>query len=123
MAFLLALLVKFAVVTGVFALLIAFMPRVKANSVKAAAIAAPAVGLANITLGWVLTFAAKALLFLPNLLTLGLLGLVIPVLVNAILIKGIDIKFGDALTVKGIDTLFIAAALISVSGFVVGLVM
>lgn len=123
MAFLLALLVKFAVVTGVFALLIAVMPRVTARSLKAAAIAAPTVGLANVTLGWLLTFAAKALLFLPNLLTLGLLGLAIPVLVNAVIIKGIDLKFGDALTVKGIDTLFIAAAMVSVSGFVVGLVM
>lgn len=123
MAFLLELVVKFAVVTGLFGLLIAVMPGIKARSIKAAAIAAPTVGLANITLGWALTFVAKALLFLPNLLTLGLLGLVIPVIVNAILIKGIDLKFGDALTVKGLEPLMVASALITVAAFVVGRVM
>lgn len=122
MSFLLALGVKFAVVTVVFAALVIFVPTLKARDTKTVLIAAPAMGLANVTLGWILTFVGKVLLFLPNLLTLGLVGLLIPIVVNAILIKGIDLKFGKALTVEGTEPLIGSAITISVAAFVAGLV-
>lgn len=122
MSFLLALGVKFAVVTVVFAALVIFVPTLKARDTKTVLIAAPAMGLANVTLGWILTFVGKVLLFLPNLLTLGLLGLLIPIVVNAILIKGIDLKFGKALTVEGMGPLLGSAITISVAAFAAGLV-
>lgn len=122
MSFLLALGVKFAVVTVVFAALVIFVPTLKARDTKTVLIAAPAMGLANVTLGWILTFVGKVLLFLPNLLTLGLVGLLIPIVVNAILIKGIDLKFGKALTVEGVEPLIGSAITISVAAFVAGLV-
>jgi uncharacterized membrane protein YvlD (DUF360 family) len=115
--------IKFVVVTLVFAALVIFVPTLKARDTKTILIAAPAMGLANVTLGWVMTFVGKVLLFLPNLLTLGLIGLLIPIVVNAILIKGIDLKFGKALTVQGFPPLVGSAVVISVAAFVAGLVV
>jgi hypothetical protein len=123
MTFLLGLGIKFVVVTLVFAALVIFVPTLKARDTKTILIAAPAMGLANVTLGWVMTFVGKVLLFLPNLLTLGLIGLLIPIVVNAILIKGIDLKFGKALTVQGFPPLVGSAVVISVAAFVAGLVV
>ena len=44
-------------------------------------------GVANVLFGWALKFIANVILFLPKLLTLGLLGFVVPVLVNMVLLK------------------------------------
>ncbi len=83
------------------------------------ALAAVCFGAANVLLGWILGFALKILIFLPNLLTLGLLGLLVPVVVNAFLLKVIDEKFGEAVEIEGIKPLLTAAAIVSVAGFLV----
>ena len=86
-------------------------------------LAAVSFGAANVLLGWVLGFALKILIFLPNLLTLGLLGLLVPVVVNAFLLKVIDTKFGEAVEIEGVKPLLTAATVISVAAFVAGKVV
>lgn len=96
-------------------------PRVaKQGTWRAFALAAVSFGAANVVLGWVLGFVLKILIFLPNLLTLGLLGLLVPVVVNAFLLKVIDTKFGEAVEIEGLKPLLTAATVISVVGFVAG---
>lgn len=119
MALIIHLLVKWAVISGVFVGLAIAMPAFRVGARLRFALAAVTFGAANILLGWVLGFALKALIFLPNLLTLGLLGLLVPVVVNAALLKAVDVKFGEALEIKGFQPLLAAAAVISVAGFLV----
>ena len=56
-------------------------------------------GLANVALGWLLELLAGIILFLPGLLTLGLLWLLIPVIVNMVLLKIADGVTGDDLKI------------------------
>ena len=118
MAFLAHLGIKFLVVTAVFALLILFVPKLRAETKKVIFFAAPLLGLANITLGWVLEFITTVILILPIILTLGLFGIIVPVLVNAVLIKVVDWKYKE-FEVEGTGPLVGSAIVVSLAAFIV----
>lgn len=118
MAFLAHIGIKFLVVTAVFALLILFVPKLHAEKKKVIFLAAPLLGLANITLGYLLGFVATVILILPIVLTLGLFGIVVPVIVNAILIKVVDLKY-EEFEVQGMGPLVGSAAVVSLAAFIV----
>jgi len=68
-------------------------------------------------LNWGLGWFIKLMLFLPAILTLGLLFLVLPLIVNVIILWLTD-KFLDAFEISSHRTLFIAGAAITVVNFV-----
>lgn len=80
--------------------------------------AAATFGFANVILGWLLTFMLKVVVFLPSLLTFGLLGLCVPVVVNMVLLKIADNLTGDGLEVDGLSTLFGLSAAVTASSAV-----
>ena len=51
------------------------------------AVAGATFGVANVLFGWALKFITNLILFLPKLLTLGLIGFLVPVVVNMVLLK------------------------------------
>lgn len=71
-------LLHLAVLTGVVLALARFLPGVHVRSTGSAVVVAVVFSLLNWALGWLI----KAVLFLPAILTLGLLFLVIPFIVN-----------------------------------------
>ena len=81
------LLYKWAVFSGVLLAAGFAMPQVRIKSLGSAIAGAATFGVANVLFGWALKFIANVILFLPKLLTLGLLGFVVPVLVNMVLLK------------------------------------
>ena len=68
-------------------------------------------------LNWGLGWFIKVLLFLPAILTLGLLFLVLPLIVNIVILWLTD-KFLDAFEITNHRTLFIAGAAITLVNFV-----
>ena len=68
-------------------------------------------------LNWGLGWFIKVLLFLPAILTLGLLFLVLPLIVNIVILWLTD-KFLDAFEIKDHRTLFWASAAITLVNFV-----
>ena len=104
---------KWAVVSGVFMAAAALLPDVKVKSWGAAAGAALVFGVTNAVLGWLLTFVAGAILFLPKLLTFGLLGLLVPLVVNAALLKLTDVVVEDDLDIEGVRGLLCSAAAVT----------
>jgi uncharacterized membrane protein YvlD (DUF360 family) len=118
MAFLAHIGIKFLVVTAVFALLILFVPKLRTSTPKVIFFAAPLLGLANITLGWLLGFIATVILILPIVLTLGLFGIVVPVIVNGFLIKVVDWKY-EEFEVQGTGPLLGSAVVVSLAAFIV----
>lgn len=118
MAFLAHIGIKFLVVTAVFGALIFFVPTVRFKTPKVILFAAPLMGLANVTLGWLLGFITTVILILPIILTLGLFGIVVPVIVNAFLIKLVDWKYKD-FEVEGLRPLLGSAIVVSLAAFIV----
>jgi len=94
------------------------MKGVTIRSWRAAIMAAATFGFANVILGWLLTFMLKVVVFLPSLLTFGLLGLCVPVVVNMVLLKIADNLTGDGLEVDGLSTLFGLSAAVTASSAV-----
>jgi putative membrane protein len=106
------LLVKWAVVTVVFIGAAALLPTVKIRSWTTAILAALVFGLLNVLLGWLLKAIFGVLLFLPAVLSFGLAWLLLPVLVNAVLLKGTDKLMGEKFEVPGLfNTLALATAI------------
>jgi putative membrane protein len=68
-------------------------------------------------LNWGLGWFIKVLLFLPAILTLGLLFLVLPLIVNIVVLWLTD-KFLDAFEIRNHRTLFVAGAAITLVNFV-----
>jgi uncharacterized membrane protein YvlD (DUF360 family) len=96
---------KWALVSVVFMIVAAMLPSVKVRSWSAAIGAALVFGVANSVLGWLLSFVAKAFLFLPNILSLGLIFLFIPFAVNAVLVKLTDVVVEEDLEIEGLGGL------------------
>ncbi len=113
-------LIKWAALSGTLMAAAVIMQGVTIRSWRAAVAAAATFGLANILLGWLLTFLVKVIAFLPSLLTFGLVGLFVPVVVNMFLLKIADDATGDGLEVKGLSTLFGLSAAVTASSAVTG---
>ena len=62
-------------------------------------------GVVNVVLGYPIVWLAKLLLFLPNILTLGLLGFLISLVVNVVLLKIVDNAVEEDLDIEGLPTL------------------
>ena len=75
-------LVHLAVLTGTVVLSSRVIPGVRVKNVPSALAVAVVFAVLNVLLGWLM----HVLLFVPNVLTLGLLGLFIPLIVNAALL-------------------------------------
>ncbi len=86
-----------------------YLPGVEVKGTKSAIVVAVVFSLLNFFLAWLL----KVLLFVPALLTLGLLFFFIPFIINAVLLWLTD-KLLDSFTIKNARALFIAAGVITV---------
>lgn len=115
-----AIVWTWAALTSVFVVAAAALPTVKVRSWGVAIAAAAVFGVANTLLGWLLTFLTKALLFLPTILTLGLAGLLVPVIVNMVLLKITDASIGEEFEIEGVGALASLSVAVSVTGMVVG---
>jgi putative membrane protein len=102
-------LLHIAVLTATILLLARLLPGVHVRSVPAAALTAVVFSGLNFLLGW----AIRAALFVPALLTLGLLFLVMGFIVNTIVLWLTD-KVLHPFEIKNGRTLLIAAAIITV---------
>lgn len=111
----LALLWKWAVISGVFMGAAALTPQIRVRSWPAAFGAAAAFGVANVLLGWLVKVLLKVVLFLPAVLTLGLAYAVVPILVNMLMLKLADHLLEDALEIRGIGPLFGLACAMSLA--------
>lgn len=116
------LLLHFAVLTGTVLLLAKLMPGVRINNFKGAATVAVVFGGLNLLVGWLVTLALKAVLFLPAILTLGLAWVLVPLLANAILLWITD-KLLDAFELRDGKSLFISAAVITAANAALHIVL
>ena len=103
------IIVHLAVLTGVVLGLERLLPSVRVKNVASAVAVAIVFSVLNVLLGWLV----KAALFLPAILTLGLLFLVMPFIVNTVmlwltdkLIRSFEIRtLGGLLTSSAVITL------------------
>jgi len=106
-------LLHLAVLTLTVLLLARVLPSVKVRSTGSALVVAIVFSLLNFFLGWLIRVA----LFLPAILTLGLLFLVLPFIVNAILLWLTD-KLLRSFEIDTLGGLLLSAAVITVvNGF------
>ena len=113
-----SLAIKWAVLSGVLGIAAAVMPGVKVKSPLSAVAGAAIFGVANVLLGWLLKGVMGFLLFLPSILTLGLVGLLVPIVANMVLLKLADHYTGDEFKIEGISTLFALSTAVSVTSYV-----
>jgi putative membrane protein len=90
-----------------------FLPGVEVKGPKTAVIVAVVFSVLNFSLGWLIS----ALLFVPALLTLGLLFLFIPFIVNAVVLWLTD-KLIEEFEIKTLRALLTSAALITVVNWI-----
>lgn len=109
-------LVQLAALTAVVFFASRYLPTVHVRSVGTAVIVAVVFSLLNFFLGW----AIRAALFVPGLLTLGLLFLILPLVVNLVLIWITD-KLLHAFRVDGFKGYAVLAALITAANWVLGM--
>jgi len=106
-------LLHLAVLTLTVLLLARVLPSVKVRSAGSAVVVAIVFSVLNFFLGWLIRVA----LFLPAILTLGLLFLVLPFIVNAILLWLTD-KLLRSFEIETLGGLLLSAAVITVvNGF------
>lgn len=118
MTWIIGLLVHWIAVTAVFLIAAKALPDVKVRNARSALGAALIYGVANVVIGIALGFVLKMLLFLPEMLTFGVVGLLIPVAVNMVLLRITDIKT-DGLQIRGVRALGKMAVATAVVGFIV----
>ena len=109
------LLIKWAAISGALMTAASMMPSVQIRSWGAAFGGAAIFGIANLLLGWLLTLVAKIVLFLPAVVTLGLVYLVVPVGVNMILLKMADRATGDDMVIHGVSALLTLSLAVTVT--------
>ena len=102
-------LLHLAVLTITILALARFLPSVRLRSVGTAVVVAIVFSVLNFFLAWLI----KAVLFVPAILTLGLLFLVLPLIVNTILLWLTD-KLLHAFEIQTFGGLFLSAAAITV---------
>ena len=101
-------LLHLAAITATVLLLARFLPSVKIKSVGSAIVVAIVFSLLNFFLGWLI----KAVLFVPAILTLGLLFLILPFIVNAVLLWLTD-KLIRSFAIETFGGLLTSAAVIT----------
>ena len=111
-------IVHLAVLTAVVFFASRYLPTVHVRSAGSALVVALVFSLLNFFLGW----AIKAALFIPGLLTLGLLFLILPFVVNLILIWITD-KLLHAFRVDNFKSYALLAALITMASWFVRMVL
>jgi len=102
-------LVHLAVLTATVMGIARFIPGVVVKDWRTAALVAVVFSVLNFLLGWLI----RVVLFVPALLTLGLLFLFIPFIVNAVMLWLTDRLLKD-LGIKGLRALLGSAAVITV---------
>ena len=111
-------LIHLGVLTATVLALARFQPGFRIKSPAHALLAAVVFSLLNFTVGWLIS----AVLFVPALLTLGLLFLVIPFIVNTVILWATD-KVLVSFEIDGFDTLLTSAAVITVANGVLHFVL
>jgi putative membrane protein len=101
-------LLHLAILTATLLGIARFLPGVEVKGVKSAVIVAVVFSVLNLLLGWLL----HVLLFVPALLTLGLLFFFVPFIVNAVLLWLTD-KLIASFELKTPRALFLSAAVIT----------
>ncbi len=112
------LLIKWALTAGIFMVAATALPSVRVKGWGAAFGAALVLGVVNVLLGWPLQWLAGLVLWLPNLFTFGLVGLLASIVINTALLAYTDKEIED-LEIKGAPALVGISTAISV---VMGLV-
>ena len=107
------LVLHLVVLTATVLLLARFLPSVKIKSVGAAIVVAIVFSLLNFFLGWLIGWFTRAVLFVPVLLTFGLLFLLVPFIVNTILLWLTD-KLIRSFAIDTMGGLLASAAAITV---------
>ncbi len=102
------IILHLAVLTGVVLGLERLLPSVKVKNVASAIVVAIVFSVLNFFLGWLI----KAALFLPAILTLGLLFLVMPFIVNTVLLWLTD-KLIKSFEIQTLGGLLTSAAVIT----------
>jgi putative membrane protein len=101
-------LLHIAVLTATILLLARFLPSVRVKSVGSAIVVAIVFSVLNVLLGWFI----KVMLFVPALLTLGLLFFFIPFIINTILLWLTD-KLIRSFAIETLGGLLLSAAVIT----------
>jgi putative membrane protein len=107
------ILLHLAAITATVLLLAKFLPSVKVKSVGSAIVVALVFSVLNFFLNW----AIRAVLFVPALLTFGLLFLFIPFIVNAVLLWLTD-KLIKSFSIDTVGGLLFSAAAITVVNWI-----
>jgi putative membrane protein len=103
------ILLHLAVLTVTVLALARFLPGVRLRSAGSALVVAIVFSVLNFFLAWLI----KAVLFVPAILTLGLLFLFLPFIVNTVLLWLTD-KLLGAFEIESLGSLFISSAAITV---------
>ncbi|MCU0685168.1 MAG: phage holin family protein [Polyangiaceae bacterium] len=106
-------LIHLAALSGLVLLLARMVPGVRVRSTGSAVAVAVVFSLLNWVIGWLVTGMVAVLLFLPAILTLGLLFLVIPLVANAVLLWLTD-KFLDSFELRGSKPFWLTAIAITI---------
>lgn len=109
------ILIRLAALAGTLILLSTVLPGIRVKSKKTAVIVAVVFSLLNVFLGWLIALV----LVLPALLTLGLLFLVFPLIINTVLLWLTDAFIDDFEIVDTKTLLLTSAAITLVNGLVV----
>jgi putative membrane protein len=106
------ILLHLAVLTATVLALTRFLPGVRIRSIGGAVAVAVVFSVLNFFFGWIV----KVALFVPAILTLGLLFLFIPFIVNAVMLWLTD-KLLRAFEIDSLGALLISAAVITLVNF------
>jgi uncharacterized membrane protein YvlD (DUF360 family) len=106
-------LLHLAVLTGTILLLSRFFTGVRVENTPAALLTAVVFSLLNWALGWLLGMVASAILFIPAILTLGLLFMLVPFVVNTAVLWLTD-KALHAFEISNLKTLLLSSGVITV---------
>lgn len=103
------IILHLAVLAAAILLLARFLPGVRIRSAASAVAVAITFSVLNFFLGWLI----RAMLFVPAVLTLGVLFLFVPFIVNAILLWITD-KLLASFEIESLGALLVAAAFITI---------
>ena len=102
-------LIRVAAIAGTLLLLSTVLPGIRVKSKTTAVVVAIVFSVLNVLLGWLVAF----ILVLPALLTMGLLFLVFPLIINSVMLWLTDV-FVDDFAIKDTKTLLITSAAVTV---------
>jgi putative membrane protein len=107
-------LIRLAAIAGTLLLLATVMPGIRIKSKKTALVVAVVFSVLNVLLGWLVAWV----LVLPALLTLGLLFLVFPLIINTVMLWLTDV-FIDDFEITDTKTLLISSAALTFANAIV----